>query len=273
MFADQAIENGNNLSPNSHVCPAKELSLQLFTRFLKHFSKHSYTSLDGDNVKITEMGGASVTLRLREGTTCQQLRTESRNCINFLDEITKVDTIVLDKTGTLTKGVFEVQEIIAVDFDKKLLIELTAVLEANSTHPIAEAIVKYANLDIETFKSTNVEEFSGFGLKGTIANYEVLAGNTKLLDKFNITYDINLKSNIDTIVVVSINNKYAGYIAITDSIKEDAIGAIKALYNIKKITEVIMLSGDKQVVVEKIAKRVGFYLMLFFIFGRSNAFN
>ena len=88
MFADQAIENGNNLSPNSHVCPAKELSLQLFTRFLKHFSKHSYTSLDGDNVKITEMGGASVTLRLREGTTCQQLRTESRNCINFLDEIT-----------------------------------------------------------------------------------------------------------------------------------------------------------------------------------------
>jgi len=176
---------------------------------------------------------------------------------NFLDEITKVDTIVLDKTGTLTKGVFEVQEIIAVDFDKKLLIELTAVLEANSTHPIAEAIVKYANLDIETFKSTNVEEFSGFGLKGTIANYEVLAGNTKLLDKFNITYDINLKSNIDTIVVVSINNKYAGYIAITDSIKEDAIGAIKALYNIKKITEVIMLSGDKQVVVDKIAKEVG----------------
>lgn len=176
---------------------------------------------------------------------------------NFLDLMTKVDTIVMDKTGTLTKGVFEVQEIVSVNFDKKILVELTAVLEANSTHPIAEAIVKYANINIETFKSTNVEEISGYGMKGKVADYEVLAGNTKLLDKFNITYDKSLKSNSDTIVVIAINEKYAGYITIADTIKEDAKEAIKALHNIKKITEVIMLSGDKQLVVDKIAKQLG----------------
>jgi len=175
---------------------------------------------------------------------------------NFLDEITKVDTIVLDKTGTLTKGIFEVQEIISVDFDKKLLIELAAVLEANSTHPIAEAIVKYANINLENYKLSNVEEFSGYGLKGTIDNYDVLAGNSKLLDKFNISYDKNLNSIVDTIVVIAINNKYAGYITIADSIKEDTISAIKALHSIKKNTEVIMLSGDKQAVVDKISKQV-----------------
>ena len=176
---------------------------------------------------------------------------------NFLDLMTKVDTVVMDKTGTLTKGVFEVQEIVSVNFDKKILVELTAVLEANSTHPIAEAIVKYANIDKETFKSTNVEEISGYGMKGKVADYEVLAGNTKLLDKFNITYDKSLKSNSDTIVVIAINEKYAGYITIADIIKEDAKEAIKALHNIKKITEVIMLSGDKQLVVDKIAKQLG----------------
>ena len=85
MYADQAMQDGNNLGPHSHACPAKELSLQLFKRFLTHFSKHAYTSLDGDNVVFTEMGCGSVTLRLREEMSCDQLRSENRNCINFLD--------------------------------------------------------------------------------------------------------------------------------------------------------------------------------------------
>lgn len=176
---------------------------------------------------------------------------------NFLDLMTKVDTIVMDKTGTLTKGVFEVQEIVSINFDKKILVELTAVLEANSTHPIAEAIVKYANIDKATFKSTNVEEISGYGMKGKVADYEVLAGNTKLLDKFNITYEKSLNTSSDTIVVIAINEKYAGYITIADTIKDDAKDAIATLHSIKKIKEVVMLSGDKQIVVDKIAKQLG----------------
>jgi Cd2+/Zn2+-exporting ATPase len=176
---------------------------------------------------------------------------------NFIDLMTKVDTVVMDKTGTLTKGVFEVQEIAAVNFDKELLLELTAVLEANSTHPIAGAIVKYANISNTAHKATNVEEISGHGMKGQIGEYEVLAGNTKLLEKFEIPYDLALNSNSETIVLIAINKKYAGYITIADTLKEDAKKAIVALHSLKNITKVVMLSGDKQAVVDKIAKQLG----------------
>ena len=176
---------------------------------------------------------------------------------NYLDLITKVDTVVMDKTGTLTKGVFEVQEIVTLNFDKVLMVELTAVLEANSTHPIAEAIVKYAAIKKTNYKSTNVEEISGYGMEGQIGEYEVLAGNTKLLDKFKIAYDENLKSNTETIVAIAINSKYAGYITIADTLKEDAEKAITELHSIKSITKIVMLSGDKQAVVDTIANKLG----------------
>ena len=183
---------------------------------------------------------------------------------NYLDLMTKVDTVVMDKTGTLTKGVFEVQEVVAVDFDKELLLELTSVLERNSTHPIAEAIAKYEahrpssqREEISTFNTSNIEEISGHGMKGKVGDYEVLAGNLKLLEKFNIQYDEQLKSNTETIVVIAINQKYAGYITIADTIKDDAKEAMAALHKIKKVSEVIMLSGDKQLVVDKIAKQLG----------------
>ena len=176
---------------------------------------------------------------------------------NFIDLMTKVDTVVMDKTGTLTKGVFEVQEMDAVNFDKELLLELTAVLETNSTHPIAGAIVKYANISNTTLKATNVEEISGHGMKGQIGEYEVLAGNTKLLEKFKIPYDVALNTNTETIVLIAINKKYAGYITIADTLKEDAKKAIVALHSLKNITKVVMLSGDKQAVVDKIAKQLG----------------
>jgi len=176
---------------------------------------------------------------------------------NFLDLMSKVDTIVMDKTGTLTKGIFEVQEIVALNFGKELLVELTAILETNSTHPIAEAIVKYAAIKKTNYKSTNVEEISGYGMKGQIGEYEVLAGNTKLLEKFKISYNTQLNSNTETIVIIAINSKYAGYITIADTLKEDAEKAITELYSIKSITEIVMLSGDKQAVVDKIANQLG----------------
>tara|TARA_R110002096_G_scaffold434600_2_gene656840 strand:+ start:3038 stop:5002 length:1965 start_codon:yes stop_codon:yes gene_type:complete len=183
---------------------------------------------------------------------------------NFLDLMTKVDTVVMDKTGTLTKGVFEVQNMVAVDFDKALLLELTAILESHSTHPIAEAVVKYeAHLpssqreETSTFNASNIEEISGHGMKGNIDDYEVLAGNIKLLEKFNIPYDEALKQNSETIVVVAINQKYAGYITIADTIKDDAKEAVTALHNIKQVKEIVMFSGDKQSVVDKIANLLG----------------
>jgi len=180
---------------------------------------------------------------------------------NYLDLITKVDTIVMDKTGTLTKGVFEVQNVVKAsgvkDFDENLMLELAAVLESNSSHPIAKAIVKYANIDLSKLKATSVEEISGHGMKGKVGNYDVLAGNTKLLEKFKIPYDNQLNNITDTLVVIAINGKYVGYITIADTLKDDAKLAVSELNKIEKLKDVIMLSGDKQVVVDKIAKQLG----------------
>ena len=180
---------------------------------------------------------------------------------NYLDLMTKVDTVVMDKTGTLTKGVFEVQKVYVAsvedEIDEKQLVELTAILESNSTHPIANAIIKYAGSRNTQLKVTSTEEISGHGMKGKVGKYDVLAGNTKLLDKFKIPYDKELDSITDTIVVVAINNKYAGYITIADTLKEDAKHAILELNKIAKVKNIIMLSGDKQLVVDKIAKQLG----------------
>jgi Zn2+/Cd2+-exporting ATPase len=171
---------------------------------------------------------------------------------NYLDVMTKIDTVVMDKTGTLTKGVFKVQEIVAEGIDKDELLKLTASIESKSTHPIASAIVQHAGDLAEDTNVGQVEEISGHGLKGTIDGKEVLAGNLKLLKKFNIAFDSQLESIVETIVVVAVNGRYAGYITIADEIKEDAGQAIKELHSLGIKT--VMLSGDKQSIVSKVAE-------------------
>ncbi len=173
---------------------------------------------------------------------------------NFLDVMTKINVIVMDKTGTLTKGVFKVQDVVANNIDEKELVRITAILERNSTHPVAKAVVDYAG-DTGSMKAEKVEEIAGHGLKGIIDGKEILAGNVKLLKKFSISYPAEVEELVDTIVVVSINKSYAGYITIADEIKEDAAQAIKDLHKLNIKT--VMLSGDKQSVVDKVAKRLG----------------
>lgn len=173
---------------------------------------------------------------------------------NYLDVMTKINTVVMDKTGTLTKGVFKVQQIVPVGIDEKELLKLTAVIESKSTHPIALAVVKQAGELLNGITVQNVEEISGHGLKGTIEGKEVLAGNLKLLKKFNIAYDAEVENIIETIVVVAINGKYAGYITIADEIKDDAKQAIADLHLLNQ--KIVMLSGDKQSVVDKVAKEL-----------------
>ena len=175
---------------------------------------------------------------------------------DYLDKMTEIDTVVMDKTGTLTKGVFEVQKIVSESLSEKELLHIAAAIETYSTHPIAEAIVKYAEVDFKKIEIKNVEEISGHGLKGELNNQTILAGNSRLLEKFNITYDEKISEITDTIVLLAIAGKFAGYITIADSIKVDAIEAITALHHLN-IREVVMLSGDKQSVVDKIAKQLG----------------
>ncbi len=173
---------------------------------------------------------------------------------NYLDVMTKVNTVVMDKTGTLTKGVFKVQQIVSVGIDEKELLKLTAAIEGKSTHPIATAITKHAGDLIKGVTVQGIEEISGHGLKGTIDGKEVLAGNLKLLKKYNIAFDAVVESIVETIVVVAVNGKYAGYITIADEIKDDAKQAIADLHLLNQ--KVVMLSGDKQSVVDKVAKEL-----------------
>lgn len=174
---------------------------------------------------------------------------------NFLDVMTKVDVIVMDKTGTLTKGVFKVQKVVPINIDEKELLNTTAALESNSTHPVAKAIIDYIGDKTDSLKATDVEEIAGHGLKGRINGKEVLAGNLKLMRKFNIDYPGDIEQVIDTIVTIAIGNKFAGYITIADEVKEDAADAIKAMHALNIRT--VMLSGDKQSVVDYVAKQIG----------------
>jgi Zn2+/Cd2+-exporting ATPase len=173
---------------------------------------------------------------------------------NFLDVMTKVNAVVMDKTGTLTKGVFKVQQIVPVNVTDKELVRLTAALEKNSTHPIAKAVTEYVGEAINAVKADAVEEISGHGLKGKVDGKDILAGNAKLLKKYNIAYPSEIEKIVDTIVVTAINNQYAGYITIADEIKEDAVQAVKDMHSLNIKT--VMLSGDKQSVVDEVAKAV-----------------
>ncbi|MCX2484434.1 heavy metal translocating P-type ATPase [Pedobacter sp. MR2016-24] len=174
---------------------------------------------------------------------------------NFLDVMTKINMVIMDKTGTLTKGVFKVQEVVTVDRDKSEFIRIAAALEKDSTHPIAKAVVEYAGDAAGLERAENVEEVSGHGLKGTVAGSTVLAGNGKLLKKYSISYPGEVDSLVDTVVLIAIDNQYAGYITIADEIKEDAKQAIEQLHSMK--IQTVMLSGDKQIVVDKIAQLLG----------------
>lgn len=174
---------------------------------------------------------------------------------NFLDLMTEIDTVVMDKTGTLTAGVFKVQEVNTDGFSEQELLELTAAVESKSTHPIALAITEYAGTGaVKNSVISDVTEIAGQGLKATVNGKEVLAGNTKLLEKYQINYPKNINAIANTVVVVAVDKKYAGYITIADQIKSDAEQAIKELHGLGIKT--VMLSGDKQSVVNEVAKKL-----------------
>lgn len=178
---------------------------------------------------------------------------------NYLDLMTEVDTIVMDKTGTLTKGVFKVQEVKTNDISEEELLLLTAALETKSTHPTASAIKEYADskkTDYTNVAISGIEEIAGHGLKGNINGKEVLAGNVKLLTKFNIPVDDAIINIPETIVAVAVDGEYKGVFIIADELKEDAKQAITILHQYG-IKETVMLSGDKTTVTERVAKQLG----------------
>lgn len=177
---------------------------------------------------------------------------------NYLDAVTKINTVVFDKTGTLTKGTFEVQSCNCESgVSEEELIRMIASVESSSTHPIAKAVVNYAGRrDIELSSVTDSKEYAGLGLEAAVNGIQVLAGNGRLLSKFQIEYPPELLFITDTIVVCAIGNKYAGYLLLSDSLKEDARIAIQNLKALG-IQNIQILSGDKQSIVSNFAEKLG----------------
>jgi Cd2+/Zn2+-exporting ATPase len=175
---------------------------------------------------------------------------------NFLDVMASIQNVVMDKTGTMTEGVFKVQEVVFnSDFNKDEILQMVNALESQSTHPVATAIHQFVGNIDSTIQLKDVEEISGHGLKANINGKELLVGNFKLMDKFSITYDIDPSSIVYTLIAVAYDKKFVGYLTIADSIKEDAqisIDKLKAL-GIKTT----MLSGDKNTVVQFVAQKLG----------------
>ncbi|MCD0478471.1 cadmium-translocating P-type ATPase [Chryseobacterium sp. LC2016-29] len=175
---------------------------------------------------------------------------------NFLDVLANVQNVVMDKTGTMTEGVFKVQEVNFVnEFNKDEILKLVNALESQSTHPVATAIHQFVGEIDHSIQLENVEEIAGHGLKATISGKELLVGNFKLMDKLNISYDIKTENIVYTLIAIAYDKKFVGYLTIADSIKEDAqltINKLKAL-NVKTT----MLSGDKTSVVQFVANELG----------------
>lgn len=173
---------------------------------------------------------------------------------NYLEALAKTEIIVFDKTGTLTKGSFDVQEIHAKNVSEEELIEYAAYAESYSNHPISLSLKRAFGKDIDNSIISDVEEISGHGVSAVVGGKRILAGNLKLMNKFNISYFE--KDLVGTVVHVAIDNEYAGYIVIADEIKEDSAHAISELKKIN-IKKTVMLTGDSANTGNKVASEVG----------------
>ncbi|WP_423363871.1 heavy metal translocating P-type ATPase [Mycoplasma sp. P36-A1] len=174
---------------------------------------------------------------------------------NYLEALYDVDTIAFDKTGTITKGVFEVNSINEMNnYSKEEVLYYTANAQAFSSHPLAASIKKYYQKDIDTTIISDYQDIAGQGVKALVNGKEVLAGNAKLLYNNSITFkEADVAS---TIVYVAINKIYAGYILIGDTVKENSASALKQMKQ-NGIKELVMLSGDNEKIAQEVASSVG----------------
>lgn len=173
---------------------------------------------------------------------------------NYLEALSKVETVVFDKTGTLTKGVFEVQKIEAVGISEAELLKLSAYSEYYSNHPISKSIKTAFKEEIDEKQIIKTEELSGRGIYAQIGEKEVLVGNEKLMKEKGINF--SECTEVGTILYVSVDDKYAGYILIADSVKEDSPNTIKQLKK-NGIKKTVMLTGDRKNVGESVATKLG----------------
>lgn len=172
---------------------------------------------------------------------------------NYLEALSKVEVIVCDKTGTLTEGVFKVQKIVANGVSENELIKYAAYAESFSNHPISLSLKEAYGDKIDDKKVSDVKEISGKGVYAKVEGKEILVGNEKLLKENGIEFPTS--NEIGTIVYVAINHEYAGFIVISDKIKEDTYIAID-LFKKNNVKKVVMLTGDKKSISEAVSKEL-----------------
>ncbi len=173
---------------------------------------------------------------------------------NYLEALSKAGTFVFDKTGTLTKGSFSVTKVQPEGISERELSGYCAAAERYSTHPIAQSIVKAAESLGEIPQSENAEEIAGYGVQALVDGKSVYAGNVRLMEKINAAY--KTPDSAGTAVHCAIDGKYAGYIIISDEIKEGADGAVSALKKLG-VKKTVMLTGDRKATAEEVAGKVG----------------
>ena len=173
---------------------------------------------------------------------------------SFLDAMTKINTLVMDKTGTVTKGVFKIKNIKTFDWNEKEFMNYLMAMEEQSTHPIAKAIMEYQK-GTNNFEANKVSEVAGKGLKGMVKGKEVLVGNKALMVSNNIEVPNETESIVESIVLVAIDTIFAGYVVFADELKEDAKETISSLHRVG-IKKIMMLSGDKNSITQQVAKEL-----------------
>ena len=173
---------------------------------------------------------------------------------NYLEALKDSEIVVFDKTGTLTKGIFEVTEINSINISKEELLEITAMGESLSNHPIAVSIANAYGKEVNKEEIKDYKEISGQGIEVIIREKQVLLGNSKLMKNNNIAY--NDIDSIGTIVHVAINGEYKGNIVISDEIKENVKEALAELKKVG-IKKTVMLTGDNKNVADKVARDIG----------------
>lgn len=172
---------------------------------------------------------------------------------NYLEALASTKYVVFDKTGTMTQGVFEVAGIHHATIPEEKLLEYAALAESYSTHPISKSLLKAYGNTIDKSRIENVEEISGHGVKAKVDGVEVLAGNGKLMKRYNIPY--NECHSIGTVVHVAVDGKYAGHILISDMLKPHAKDSIQALKKIG-VKQTVMLTGDVKSVANRVAQEL-----------------
>ena len=173
---------------------------------------------------------------------------------NYLETLSEVDTVVFDKTGTLTKGSFEVDGVHHSPIEESALIEIAALAESASTHPISQSLIKAYGAKPDRSRVTDIEEIAGQGIKARIDGKDIAVGNTKLMKAVGAFY-IECPDDIGTVIHVSEGGKYMGHIVISDIVKPnsgEAISRLKA-YGVKKT---VMLTGDASKIADKVASEL-----------------